>query len=110
MTPPNAPRPDKLNQHLRHCLPAHNCTHVRSRVQRLCTVRCIVIEDSLIGLQAALGAGMRCAITTTPSTASQDFVGAAAVYPELGDGDTGRIAATDLLALLDTPVPAPVVA
>jgi beta-phosphoglucomutase-like phosphatase (HAD superfamily) len=32
---------------------------------------CVVVEDSLIGLQAALGAGMRCVITYTPSTKSQ---------------------------------------
>lgn len=32
---------------------------------------CVVIEDSLIGLQAALGAGMRCVITYTPSTKDQ---------------------------------------
>lgn len=32
---------------------------------------CLVIEDSTIGLQAALGAGMRCIITYTPSTKQQ---------------------------------------
>jgi beta-phosphoglucomutase-like phosphatase (HAD superfamily) len=32
---------------------------------------CCVVEDSMIGLQAALGAGMRCIITYTPSTKSQ---------------------------------------
>jgi beta-phosphoglucomutase-like phosphatase (HAD superfamily) len=32
---------------------------------------CVVVEDSTIGLQAALGAGMRCIITYTPSTKSQ---------------------------------------
>eukprot|EP00882_Tetradesmus_deserticola_P031146 GHRQ01035205.1.p1 GENE.GHRQ01035205.1~~GHRQ01035205.1.p1 ORF type:complete len:288 (+),score=127.86 GHRQ01035205.1:274-1137(+) len=32
---------------------------------------CVVIEDSTIGLQAALGAGMRCIITYTPSTKQQ---------------------------------------
>lgn len=32
---------------------------------------CLVVEDSTIGLQAALGAGMRCIITYTPSTKQQ---------------------------------------
>jgi beta-phosphoglucomutase-like phosphatase (HAD superfamily) len=32
---------------------------------------CVVVEDSLIGLQAARGAGMRCIITYTPSTRKQ---------------------------------------
>mmetsp|Transcript_6578 Transcript_6578/g.17660 ORF Transcript_6578/g.17660 Transcript_6578/m.17660 type:complete len:317 (+) Transcript_6578:92-1042(+) len=45
--------------------------------------QCVVIEDSLIGLQAAKGAGMKCLITTTSSTERQDFSGADAVYPNL---------------------------
>lgn len=46
---------------------------------------CVVIEDSLIGLQAAQGANMKCVVTHTPSTASQDFDGAEIVLPEAGD-------------------------
>eukprot|EP00188_Purpureofilum_apyrenoidigerum_P000767 Plantae.Rhodophyta-Purpureofilum_apyrenoidigerum.ctg13724.p1 GENE.Plantae.Rhodophyta-Purpureofilum_apyrenoidigerum.ctg13724~~Plantae.Rhodophyta-Purpureofilum_apyrenoidigerum.ctg13724.p1 ORF type:complete len:286 (+),score=39.28 Plantae.Rhodophyta-Purpureofilum_apyrenoidigerum.ctg13724:164-1021(+) len=46
---------------------------------------CMVIEDSLIGLQAALAAGMSCCITYTSSTENQNFVGAKGVYAELGD-------------------------
>ena len=49
--------------------------------------KCVVIEDSLIGLQAALDAGMKCVITHTPSTKDQDFKGAHAVFPELGEGN-----------------------
>eukprot|EP00245_Coleochaete_scutata_P003717 TRINITY_DN1556_c1_g1_i1.p1 TRINITY_DN1556_c1_g1~~TRINITY_DN1556_c1_g1_i1.p1 ORF type:complete len:109 (+),score=11.06 TRINITY_DN1556_c1_g1_i1:46-327(+) len=45
--------------------------------------RCLVVEDSLIGLQAAVGANMRCIITYTSSTQSQAFSGASAVYPDL---------------------------
>lgn len=47
--------------------------------------RCVVVEDSLIGLQAAVGAGMKCIITYTSSTASVDFYGngAAAKVPDL---------------------------
>uniref|UniRef100_A0A804M8C9 Haloacid dehalogenase-like hydrolase domain-containing protein n=1 Tax=Zea mays TaxID=4577 RepID=A0A804M8C9_MAIZE len=43
---------------------------------------CLVVEDSVIGLQAAKGAGMSCIITYTPSTASQDAI---ATYPDLNN-------------------------
>jgi len=41
--------------------------------------KCVVIEDSLIGLQAAVGAEMKCLITYTSSTSSVDFYGEGAV-------------------------------
>ncbi|XP_006659518.2 haloacid dehalogenase-like hydrolase domain-containing protein At4g39970 [Oryza brachyantha] len=46
---------------------------------------CLVVEDSVIGLQAAKGAGMSCIITYTPSTANQDFTDAIATYPDLSN-------------------------
>ena len=36
--------------------------------------RCVVVEDSLIGLQAAKGANMKCIITYTSSTAAVIFI------------------------------------
>lgn len=47
--------------------------------------RCVVVEDSLIGLRAAKGANMRCLITYTESTACCDFYseGADAKVPDL---------------------------
>ncbi|KAL4448910.1 hypothetical protein ABPG77_007627 [Micractinium sp. CCAP 211/92] len=48
---------------------------------------CLVVEDSTIGLAAALGAGMRCLVTYTNSTRSQDFAGADTVVASL-DGVT----------------------
>jgi len=50
---------------------------------------CLVVEDSLVGLNAALGANMKCLITYHKSTENQPFMetGAAAVVPALaGDG------------------------
>lgn len=44
---------------------------------------CLVVEDSVIGLQAATRAGMSCVITYTSSTADQDFKEAIAIYPDL---------------------------
>lgn len=46
---------------------------------------CLVVEDSIIGLQAAIGAGMACVISYTSSTKDQDFKGAKAIYPDLSN-------------------------
>ena len=48
--------------------------------------RCVVVEDSIVGLKAAKGAGMRCIITYTTSTENEDFysLGCDAKVPELG--------------------------
>ncbi|KAG5241827.1 haloacid dehalogenase hydrolase domain-containing protein [Salix suchowensis] len=46
---------------------------------------CLVVEDSVIGLQAATRAGMSCVITHTPSTIDQDFKDAIAIYPDLSN-------------------------
>jgi beta-phosphoglucomutase-like phosphatase (HAD superfamily) len=41
--------------------------------------RCVVIEDSGVGVRAAVAAGMKCLVTPTSSTASVDFKGLGAV-------------------------------
>ncbi|KEH20805.1 putative HAD hydrolase, subfamily IA [Medicago truncatula] len=46
---------------------------------------CLVVEDSVIGLQAATQAGMSCVVTYTSSTAEQDFKEAIAIYPDLSN-------------------------
>ncbi|KAK7247405.1 hypothetical protein RIF29_42288 [Crotalaria pallida] len=46
---------------------------------------CLVVEDSVIGLQAATKAGMSCVVTYTSSTADQDFSDAIAIYPDLSN-------------------------
>ncbi|XP_022132960.1 haloacid dehalogenase-like hydrolase domain-containing protein At4g39970 [Momordica charantia] len=46
---------------------------------------CLVVEDSVIGLQAATKAGMQCVVTYTTSTANQDFKEAIATYPDLSE-------------------------
>ncbi|KAI3506251.1 hypothetical protein L1887_28607 [Cichorium endivia] len=46
---------------------------------------CLVVEDSVIGLQAATKAGMACVITYTSSTSNQDFTDAIAKFPDLSD-------------------------
>jgi HAD superfamily hydrolase (TIGR01509 family) len=57
---------------------------------------CIVIEDSRNGLLAATGAGLPCLITTSAYTKDEDFTGAAAVVPELGDPPGVQITLADL--------------
>mmetsp|Transcript_15918 Transcript_15918/g.39246 ORF Transcript_15918/g.39246 Transcript_15918/m.39246 type:complete len:370 (-) Transcript_15918:306-1415(-) len=55
--------------------------------------RCVVIEDSIVGLKAAKGAGMNCIITYTSSTQDQDFKesGADAVLEDLGKVNLDKI-------------------
>ena len=48
---------------------------------------CVAVEDSAIGLRAALGAGLQTIVTITDYTARDDFSGAAAVLSDLGDAD-----------------------
>eukprot|EP00802_Teleaulax_amphioxeia_P015185 Tamp_15271.p1 GENE.Tamp_15271~~Tamp_15271.p1 ORF type:complete len:384 (-),score=82.11 Tamp_15271:402-1427(-) len=54
---------------------------------------CVVVEDSLVGLRAAKGAGMKCIITYTESTKDEDFYaeGADAVVPDLAHVDIDTI-------------------
>ena len=62
--------------------------------------RCVVIEDSMVGLRAALAAGMRCIITYTTSTAGEAFPGAERVVASLGGGPDGgppEVTAADLI-------------
>lgn len=47
--------------------------------------RCVVIEDSFIGLQAARAAGMRCVVTKSSYTENEDFTIADAVFDCIGD-------------------------
>ncbi|KAJ4950564.1 hypothetical protein NE237_027396 [Protea cynaroides] len=46
---------------------------------------CLVVEDSVIGLQAATSAGLSCVVTYTSSTANQEFKDAIAIYPDLSN-------------------------
>ncbi|KAA8492551.1 Haloacid dehalogenase-like hydrolase domain-containing protein [Porphyridium purpureum] len=66
---------------------------------RIDRAQCLVVEDSKIGLQAAKDAGMKCIITYTPSTASQDMSDADAVIPNLGEcnGSGDPVVTLDML-------------
>lgn len=60
---------------------------------------CVVVEDTEIGLKAALGAQMNVVITYTSYTESQLFQGAAAIYPNLGEegSSNGNLITIDVL-------------
>lgn len=47
--------------------------------------RCVVVEDSGIGLAAAKAAGMSCIVTKSGYTENEDFSKADAVFPCIGD-------------------------
>jgi hypothetical protein len=64
--------------------------------------RCVVIEDSRIGLRAAKAAGMACVVTKSSYTGGEDFAGADAVHESLDAGNVTLDGLCDLLALKAT--------
>jgi beta-phosphoglucomutase-like phosphatase (HAD superfamily) len=62
--------------------------------------RCVVVEDSRIGLQAAKAAGMTCVITKSSYTGGEDFAAADAVHDCIGEAGQERFSLSDLAALL----------
>ena len=57
----------------------------------LAAADCVAIEDSNVGLRAALAAGMPTIVTVSDYTADDDFTGASAVLSTLGDGDAAAL-------------------
>eukprot|EP00793_Prasinoderma_coloniale_P000484 PRCOL_00005469-RA len=58
--------------------------------------RCVVVEDSNIGLRAAKAAGMRCVVTESGYTAGEDFALADAIFPEIGDEGSEQFSLQEL--------------
>ena len=57
--------------------------------------KCVIVEDSAIGLGAAKAAGITCIVTKSSYTAGEDFTGADKIVDELGDDpETGITLAT----------------
>lgn len=59
--------------------------HLTARIMGMDPSDCLVVEDSLNGLLAAKGAGMKCIITTNVYTRDEDFSEADLVVDSLGD-------------------------
>ena len=62
------------------------------------TCRCVVIEDSVIGLQAAKAAGMRCIVTKSRYTEKESFKSADAIFDCIGDAGNERFSLEDLIS------------
>ncbi|KAJ8901920.1 hypothetical protein NDN08_004124 [Rhodosorus marinus] len=75
--------------------------NVASERMNVSPSNCVVIEDSLIGLQAALAAGMECVITYTDSTKDQKFEGARKIFPELGNSEETGVSLLDIFPQLN---------
>ncbi|KAL4436902.1 hypothetical protein ABPG75_004041 [Micractinium tetrahymenae] len=58
--------------------------------------RCVVVEDSRIGLAAAKAAGMRCVVTESYYTKGEDFAIADAVFDCIGEAGEERFSLSDL--------------
>lgn len=71
MVPAKKPAPDAYLRALEHL--------------GVSAAECVAIEDSGIGLRAALGAGIPTVITVNDYTAADDFTGALAVLSDLGE-------------------------
>lgn len=62
--------------------------------------RCIIVEDSHIGLGAAKAAGINCIVTKSSYTGGEDFEGADMIVDELGDDEDTGITLETLTSLL----------
>lgn len=62
--------------------------------------RCVIVEDSGIGLGAALAAGIACIVTKSSYTAEEDFAGANMIVEELGDDPSSGVTLETLAGLL----------
>lgn len=62
--------------------------------------RCVIVEDSHIGLGAAKAAGIACIVTKSSYTANEDFTGAAMIVEELGDDPETGVTLETLAGLL----------
>ena len=59
---------------------------------------CCVVEDMVIGLQAARAAGMKCIVTRSYYSKKDDFSGADLVVDSLGEPDNGTVVTVGVIA------------
>lgn len=62
--------------------------------------KCVIVEDSGIGLGAALASGISCIVTKSSYTAGEDFTGADMIVDELGDDPSTGVTLETLAGLL----------
>lgn len=64
---------------------------------------CVIVEDSHIGLGAAMAAGIPCIVTKSSYTADEDFTGADMIVDELGEDPETGVTLDTLKGLLKEP-------
>lgn len=62
--------------------------------------KCFIIEDSYIGLGAAMASGIKCLVTKSSYTANEDFTGATMIVDQLGADDADDCVTLDTLISL----------
>lgn len=62
--------------------------------------KCVIVEDSHIGLGAAMAAGISCIVTKSSYTANEDFTGADMIVEELGEDPSNCVTLETLTSLL----------
>ena len=62
--------------------------------------KCVIVEDSNIGLGAAMASGISCIVTKSSYTGNEDFTGADMIVDELGDDAEGGVTLDTLTSLL----------
>jgi len=62
--------------------------------------RCVIVEDTHIGLGAARAAGISCIVTKSSYSADEDFTGASMIVEELGDESSTGVTLETLTSLL----------
>lgn len=63
--------------------------------------KCVVVEDSNIGLTSARAAGIRCLVTKSSYTENEDFSAAQAIVPNMDDDNGQAVSINTLSALLN---------
>jgi len=63
--------------------------------------RCVIVEDTNIGLGAALAAGIKCIVTKSSYSADEDFTGATKIVDELGDDAAAGVTLETLTSFLE---------
>ncbi len=80
--------------------PAPDVYNMAVETMKLDKSRCVIVEDSFIGLGAARAAGIPCIITKSSYTKDEDFTGADLVVDEIGDDPTTGVTLATLTSLL----------
>lgn len=80
--------------------PAPDVYNMAVENMRLDKSNCVIVEDSGIGLGAALAAGIRCVVTKNSYTDKEDFSGADLIVDELGADAESGVTLADLERLV----------